>query len=142
MTNKTFVCFSLSHFIYTRDVIVSFITEFLCSSSQAGWAHTVFWRANQWVMIHMFHCRMVLTYYMWWVTVTNWEELNTYVALPQRVLFLSGLAMLTFIINPIWTHKKTLQLLNPVDWNFDNKPAPINGATEGQSKASLKPHAN
>lgn len=112
------------------------------SSLQAGWARTLFWRANQWVMIHAFHCRMVLTYYMWWVALTNWGELYTHVALPQLVLFFTGLALLTLIINPIWTHKKTMQLLNPVDWNFGNKSAPANGATQGQSDGSVKPHTS
>lgn len=109
---------------------------------KAGWARTVFWRANQWVMIHMFHCRMVLTYYMWWVTLTHWEGINTHVALFQRLIFFSGLALLTFIINPIWTHKKTMQLLNPVDWNFGNKLAPVNDIAENQSGVSRKPHKN
>ena len=86
----------------------------------------------------MFHCRMVLTYYMWWVTWCQWEEFNLYVALPQRLLFLTGLALITVLINPIWTHKKTMQLLNPVDWNFSNKPAPLNGPTMDQAK----PHTN
>ncbi|TKS86415.1 Protein CLN8 [Collichthys lucidus] len=88
-------------------------------------------------MIHAFHCRMVLTYYMWWVILTYWGELTTHVAVPQLVLFFTGLALLTFIINPIWTHKKTMQLLNPVDWNFGNKPAPVNGAMQGDSPTNL-----
>ncbi|MEQ2182303.1 hypothetical protein GOODEAATRI_020890 [Goodea atripinnis] len=71
---------------------------------------------------------MVLTYYMWWIALTHWEGINTHVALIQRLIFFSGLALLTFIINPIWTHKKTMQLLNPVDWNFGNIPAPVNGS--------------
>lgn len=112
------------------------------SPQQAGWAHTLIWRANQWVMIHMFHCRMVLTYYMWWVTLTHWEEISTHVALPQRLLFFTGLSLLTLIINPIWTHKKTMQLLKPVDWNFGNKPATLNCAAEGQSGVSVKLHAS
>ncbi|KAM6912545.1 protein CLN8 [Xenentodon cancila] len=136
---------SQGHYLAMVTLLLEMSTPFTCISwmlLKAGWAHTLFWRANQWVMIHMFHCRMVLTYYMWWVAVTHWEELNTYVALSQRLLFFSGLALLTFIINPIWTHKKTMQLVNPVDWNFGNNPAPINGAGEGQSKVSVKPHAN
>lgn len=82
---------------------------------------------------------MVLTYYMWWITITHWGELWTYAAPAHFVLFLTGLALLTFIINPIWTHKKTMQLLNPVDWNFGNKAVPLNGATQGYS---VKPHAS
>nr|XP_020470246.1 protein CLN8 isoform X2 [Monopterus albus] len=132
---------SLGHFLPMVTLLLEMSTPFTCISwmlLKAGWAHTLFWRVNQWVMIHMFHCRMVLTYYMWWVSLTNWGELNTHMALPPRLLYFTGLALLTFIINPIWTHKKTMQLLNPVDWNFGNKPAPLNGPSE----VSVKPHAS
>ncbi|XP_041668075.1 protein CLN8 [Cheilinus undulatus] len=136
---------SLGHYLPMVTLLLEMSTPFTCISwmlLKAGWAHTLFWKANQWVMIHTFHCRMVLTYYMWWVTINYWGELSTHVALPQLLLFFTGLALLTFIINPIWTHKKTMQLLNPVDWNFGNKPAPANGSPKGQSEVSVKPHDN
>lgn len=85
---------------------------------QAGWSETLFWKLNQWLMIHMFHCRMVLTYHMWWVCFWHWGHLVSSLYLPHFTLFLVGLALLTLILNPYWTHKKTQQLLNPVDWNF------------------------
>lgn len=136
---------SLGHFLPMVTLLLEMSTPFTCISwmlLKAGWARTLFWKANQWVMIHMFHCRMVLTYFMWWVTLTHWGEISTHVALPQRIVFFTGLALLTLIINPIWTHKKTMQLLNPVDWNFGNKPAPGNGTLKGQSEVSVKPHAS
>ncbi|XP_044021636.1 protein CLN8 isoform X2 [Siniperca chuatsi] len=136
---------SLGHFLPMVTLLLEMSTPFTCISwmlLKAGCACTLFWRANQWVMIHMFHCRMVLTYYMWWVALTHWGELSAHVALPQLLLFFTGLALLTFIINPIWTHKKTMQLLNPVDWNFGNKPTSLNGTTEGRSEVSVKPHAS
>lgn len=132
---------SLGHYLPMVTLLLEMSTPFTCISwmlLKAGWAQSFFWKANQWVMIHMFHCRMVLTYYMWWVTWSHWEEFNINVVLPQRLLFLIGLALLTLLINPIWTHKKTMQLLNPVDWNFKNKPVPLNGPTVDQSK----PHTN
>lgn len=136
---------SMGHFLPMVTLLLEMSTPFTCISwmlLKAGWARTLFWKANQWVMIHTFHCRMVLTYYIWWVTLNNWEELSAHVALPPRLVFFTGLTLLTLILNPIWTHKKTMQLFNPVDWNFGNKPAPLNGATEGRSKVSVKPHAN
>uniref|UniRef100_A0A8C6Q047 CLN8 transmembrane ER and ERGIC protein n=4 Tax=Nothobranchius TaxID=28779 RepID=A0A8C6Q047_NOTFU len=136
---------SQGHFLGMVTLLLEISTPFTCISwmlLKAGWAHTLFWRANQWVMIHMFHCRMVLTYYMWWVSATHWKEINTHVALPQRLIFFSGLTLLTFILNPVWTHKKTMQLLNPVDWNFSSKPASLNGATGDRSGLSSKQHVN
>lgn len=85
---------------------------------QAGCAHSRLWRLNQWAMVHLFHCRMVLTYHMWWVCLGHWGRLARSLFLPHLALFVVGLALLTLLINPYWTRKKTQQLLNPVDWNF------------------------
>ncbi|KAG7465810.1 hypothetical protein MATL_G00157680 [Megalops atlanticus] len=118
---------SLGHYLPMVTLLLEMSTPFTCISwmlLKAGWSRTLFWKANQWVMIHMFHCRMVLTYYMWWVSWCHWEAISRHVALPQRLLFFTGLALLTVLINPVWTHKKTMQLLNPVDWNFSNKQVP------------------
>ncbi|XP_066568460.1 protein CLN8 isoform X2 [Amia ocellicauda] len=120
---------TVGHFFPMVTLLLEVSTPFTCISwmlLKAGWAKTLFWKANQWLMIHLFHCRMVLTYYMWWVSWCEWDAMMENIPLPQRLLFFSGLALLTVVINPIWTHKKTLQLLNPVDWNFGNKPVPKN----------------
>uniref|UniRef100_UPI003AAB158F protein CLN8 n=1 Tax=Centroberyx gerrardi TaxID=166262 RepID=UPI003AAB158F len=141
----TVVWDSLGHYLPMVTLLLEMSTPFTCVSwmlLKAGWARSLFWRVNQWAMIHMFHCRMVLTYYMWWVSWSHWGEISTHVVLPQRLLFFTGLALLTVLINPIWTHKKTMQLLNPVDWNFDNKPAPLNGPTAERAEVSVKPHAS
>ncbi|XP_067223529.1 protein CLN8 [Chanodichthys erythropterus] len=131
------------HFLPMVTLLLEMSTPFTCISwmlLKAGWAKTLFWKANQWIMIHMFHCRMVLSYYMWWVCWSHWEEMNTHIPLFQRLLFFIGLFLLTFFLNPIWTHKKTLQLLNPVDWNFDNMPTPENGPIQDQARH--KSHAS
>ncbi|XP_052000859.1 protein CLN8-like [Xyrauchen texanus] len=137
------MCDWLGHFLPMVTLLLEMSTPFTCISwmlLKAGWSKTLFWKANQWIMIHMFHCRMVLTYYMWLVSWNHWEEMNTHIPLAQRLLFFTGLFLLTFFLNPIWTHKKTMQLLNPVDWNFGNKLAPENGPIEDQ--AQCKPHAS
>lgn len=90
---------------------------------QAGHSDSLLWRLNQWVMVHLFHCRMVLTYHMWWVCLGHWDLLARSLFLPHLALFVVGLALLTLIINPYWTQKKTHQLLNPTDWNFASRHA-------------------
>lgn len=97
---------------------------------QAGWSDSLFWKLNQWLMIHMFHCRMVLTYHMWWVCFWHWDGLLRSLYPPHLALFLVGLSLLTLVINPYWTHKKTQQLLHPVDWNFA-QPAPRSSRPAG-----------
>lgn len=109
------------HYLAMTTLLLEMSTPFTCVSwmlLKAGWSDSLFWKVNQWLMIHAFHCRMVLTYHMWWVCFTHWDALLSNLFLPHFALFLSGLALLTLIINPYWTHKKTQQLLNPVDWNF------------------------
>lgn len=103
------------HYLAMVTLLLEMSTPFTCIS---GMLLKAGWKVNQWLMIHMFHCRMVLTYHMWWVCFWYWDALVGSLDLPHFALFLSGLALLTLIINPYWTHKKTQQLLNPVDWNF------------------------
>ncbi|KAM5264087.1 protein CLN8 [Ctenodactylus gundi] len=109
------------HYLPMVTLLLEMSTPFTCVSwmlLKAGWPRTLLWKVNQWLMIHMFHCRMVLTYHMWWVCFCHWDRLLDSLYLPHFALFIMGLALLTFILNPYWTHKKTQQLLNPVDWNF------------------------
>ncbi|XP_077395026.1 protein CLN8 isoform X2 [Festucalex cinctus] len=136
---------SMGHFVPMVVLLLEMSTPFTCISwmlLKAGWARSMFWKANQWVMIHMFHCRIVLTYYLWWTSINNWEVINKHFPLALRIIFFVGLLLLTFIMNPFWTYKKTMQLFNPVDWNFGNKPAPENNQTEDQADVTVKPHAS
>ncbi|XP_074845014.1 protein CLN8-like [Carettochelys insculpta] len=85
-----------------------------------GYANTLFWKANQWVNIHIFHCRMVVAYHMWWVCISNWNDVVENLGLPYFVIFFMGLSTLTVILNPYWTYKSTQQLFGSADRNFPN----------------------
>lgn len=114
------------HYLAMATLLLEMSTPFTCVSwmlLKAGWSGSVWWRLNQWLMVHMFHCRMVLSYHMWWVCLRHWAALRASLYPPHLALFLVGLGLLTLVLNPYWTHKKTQQLLNPVDWNFE-QPAP------------------
>ncbi|KAM4692887.1 protein CLN8-like [Discoglossus pictus] len=78
---------------------------------KAGLSKTLLWKLNQWVIIHVFHCRMVLTYHLWWVCFCNWEHFMNSVPHVYLTIYLISLAILTLLLNPFWTHKKTIQLL-------------------------------
>lgn len=109
------------HYLAMTTLLLEMSTPFTCVSwmlLKAGWSDSLLWKLNQWLMIHMFHCRMVLTYHMWWVCFWHWDALCNSLYPPHFALFLLGLALLTLVLNPYWTNKKTQQLLNPVDWNF------------------------
>ncbi|XP_037097356.1 protein CLN8 [Syngnathus acus] len=136
---------SMGHFVPMVVLLLEMSTPFTCISwmlLKAGWARSLFWKANQWMMIHMFHCRIVLTYYLWWVSFKNWGAINNNFPLALRLIFYIGLGLLTVVMNPFWTYKKTMQLFNPVDWNFGNKPAPGNNTKEDQADVAAKPHVS
>ncbi|XP_028907917.1 protein CLN8 [Ornithorhynchus anatinus] len=128
------------HYLAMITLLLEMSTPFTCISwmlLKAGWADCLFWKLNQWLMIHMFHGRMILTYHMWWVCFWNWDGLVDSLLAPHLALFVVGLALLTVIINPYWTHKKTQQLLTPEDWNFTN-PGSKNGQTEKVNGLALQ----
>ncbi|KAM9316582.1 protein CLN8 [Gastrophryne carolinensis] len=116
------ICYNtVGHYLPMMALLLEMSTPFTCLSwmlLKAGMSHTLFWKVNQWVMIHMFHCRMVLLYRAWWLFYSSWDHLVSVMPFSYIVIFLFGLAALTFI-NPYWTYKKTQQLHTPVDWNFD-----------------------
>ncbi|XP_078398019.1 protein CLN8 [Cetorhinus maximus] len=129
---------NVGHYLPMMILLLEMSTPFTCISwilLKAGFAHILLWKLNQWLMIHMFHCRMILTYHIWWVCWQNLDRIKLHVPVPQAMLFFSGLFLLTFIINPHWTRKKTLQLLNPVDWNFAKE---ISGRANGETNKVLK----
>uniref|UniRef100_A0A8D0GJE0 CLN8 transmembrane ER and ERGIC protein n=1 Tax=Sphenodon punctatus TaxID=8508 RepID=A0A8D0GJE0_SPHPU len=120
------------HYIPLMGMLLEMSTPFTCISwmlLKVGWANTTFWKANQWLMIHMFHCRMMLTYHMWWVSISNWNAIVENLGLLHSVVVFTGLGGVTVILNPYWMYKKTQQLLSPVDWNFANTTVK-NGSSE------------
>lgn len=109
------------HYLAMTTLLLEVSTPFTCISwmlLKAGCSDSLLWKANQWLMVHMFHCRMVLTYHMWWVCLQHWAALAGSLHPAHLALFLTGLSLLTLLLNPYWTHKKMQQLFIPVDWNF------------------------
>ncbi|KAM8952350.1 protein CLN8 [Pelodytes ibericus] len=120
------ICSTTGHYLAMLVLLLEMSTPFTCISwmlLKAGWSDTLFWKANQWVMIHMFHCRIVLTYHIWWICFCNWDNLVNSTPKPFIAFFITGLALVTFVMNPYWTHKKTHQLLSPIDWNSETSTA-------------------
>ncbi|XP_026551004.1 protein CLN8 [Pseudonaja textilis] len=112
------------HYIPLMGMLLEMSTPFTCMSwilLKAGRANTFLWKASQWIMIHMFHCRMMLTYHMWWVCLSNWNAVMENLGFLYFTVLLTGLSAVTFVLNPYWTYKKTLQLSSPVDWNFSDR---------------------
>ncbi|KAG8581813.1 hypothetical protein GDO81_007814 [Engystomops pustulosus] len=133
------ICSTAGHYLPMVTLLLEMSTPFTCISwmlLKAGWSQTLFWKVNQWIMIHMFHCRIVLTYHLWWVSLYNWDRLVRSVSVLYVAFFIVGLTLVTFILNPFWTFKKTQQLLTPVDWNFE--PASKKSSREGNGRIGMK----
>ena len=77
---------------------------------------TLLWKANQLLLIHVFHLRSVFECVMIYEVYLNWIHC---VNMPVLLFItqIGGLFVVTFILTPYWTYKKTAQLFDPVDWS-------------------------
>ncbi|XP_032654141.1 protein CLN8-like [Chelonoidis abingdonii] len=111
------------HYLILVGLLLEMSSPSTCLSHvllKTGYANTFLWKANQWVLIHMFHCRMVLSYHMLWVCISNWNDVVDNMGLPYFIVFFMGLSIFTLIINPYWTYQITERFFRLVDGNSSN----------------------
>nr|XP_014436421.1 protein CLN8-like [Pelodiscus sinensis] len=109
------------HYLPLMGLLLEMSTPSLCIYwllRRTGYANTLLWKANQWVLVHMQHCRMVLIYHMWLVCISNWNDVVENLGPLHCIVFFTGLSILTLILNPYWIYRSTRWLFCPVDWNF------------------------
>ncbi|CAG5130788.1 unnamed protein product [Candidula unifasciata] len=87
---------------------------------KSGMGSTKYWLINQMILLHTFHLRSVVECYIWWLTFKEWSIIWKSMPWITFVTGYTALALFTFIATPYWGYKKTLQLANPVDWNFES----------------------
>ncbi|KAM4042682.1 protein CLN8-like isoform 1-T2 [Anomaloglossus baeobatrachus] len=124
------ICSTAGHYLTIVSLLLEMATPFTCTSwilIKAGLSETLIWKLDQWFVIHLFHCRMFLTYHLWWVSLYNWDRLVTSVSVFYVTFFFVGLTILTFMLNPYWTYVKTMQLLTPVHSTSRKSPREGNG---------------
>ena len=48
------------------------------------------------------------------------------------VILYTQLVLVTCVMTPYWTYKKTVQMINPIDWNFEDseKTKQMNGSAK------------
>ena len=124
-----------THYFGIRGLILEMSTPFSClcwTLLKAGKAHTFLWKANQFLLVHTFHLRSMAECYIWYLTYTNWTRVWT--AMPGVMFFsmYTQLVLVTLIMTPYWTYKKSVQMVNPIDWNFESseKKEHINSNTK------------
>ena len=114
--------FESTHYFGTSGMILEMSTPFSClcwTLLKAGKAHTFLWKANQFLLVHTFHLRSVAETYFWYVTYRKWDRIWSAMPGVMFACLYTQLFLVTFIMTPYWTYKKTAQMMNPVDWNFE-----------------------
>ncbi|XP_059169446.1 protein CLN8-like [Physella acuta] len=115
------VVYESNYAIGCKGLILEMSTPFSCICYlllKAGMESSKLWTINQCVLIHTFHLRSVVECHLWYVGYQNWTEIYARMPLPIFVMMYTNLTLATFIMTPYWGYRKTQQLFNPVDWNF------------------------
>ncbi|GFR69802.1 protein CLN8 [Elysia marginata] len=110
-----------NHSFGTKALLLEMSTPFSCLCYvllKAGMEKSVLWKVNQIILVHTFHVRSVVECYLWYVTYNNWDYIVRDMPAVSFYLLYTTLSMVTFVMTPYWGYKKTQQLFNPVDWNF------------------------
>ncbi|KAJ8302269.1 hypothetical protein KUTeg_021256 [Tegillarca granosa] len=120
---STLMIVESSHFFGTKGLILEMSTPFsaICwTVLKAGKAHSLFWKANQFLLVHTFHLRSVVEFYLWYETYMHWDRIWDAMPAVLFTFLYVQLTLVTFVMTPYWTYKKTQQMITPVDWNFED----------------------
>ena len=113
-----------THFFAITILLNEMTTPFSCLCwvlLKAKMADTYAWKANQIVLVHLFHCRTLLEGYLYLMTYRHWNNIITNMPWSNFLLLYVGLTLAFFVLTPYWTYKKTKQLFKPEDWNHPEK---------------------
>ncbi|XP_066283819.1 protein CLN8-like isoform X1 [Branchiostoma lanceolatum] len=124
-----------THYFATNGLILEMSTPFsaLCwVLLKCGLADTTIWWLNQCVLVHSFHLRSVLEVFFWMETYRHWDHIWADMPTSMFVSFYTELTLVSLVMTPYWTYKKSAQLFNPIDWNFldAEKTKTTNGAAK------------
>ena len=86
---------------------------------KAGRERSRLWRANQFLLVHTFHLRSVVECLFWYISYRHWARIWALMPLPVFLTLYALLGLVSLVMTPYWTYKKTAQMINPVDWNFE-----------------------
>lgn len=122
------------HFFALSGFILEFSTPFSCICYcliKSGLSDTFLWKANQLILIHIFHVRSIVEWLMMYDFYYYWDDFKKMSVFWYTNTFL-GLFSLCIFLTPYWTYRKTEQFFNRKDWNAES------GEQSGASKKSKK----
>ncbi|KAK7089807.1 protein CLN8-like [Littorina saxatilis] len=97
---------------------------------KAGKERSFVWKANQFLLVHTFHLRSVVECMFWYITYHNWNTIWGTMPMSVFLALYVQLTLVSLVMTPYWTYKKTVQMINPVDWNFEKT---VNAANHPQT---------
>ena len=112
-----------NHFFSSSLIILEMSTPFSCICFcllKAKKADTFIWKANQMLLVHIFHLRSVIEFIGLYDTYKNWNHVKM---LPLLQIFsqVGGLVALAFYLTPYWTYRKTEQMISKSDFSIKEK---------------------
>ena len=108
------------HYFSMVGLLLEMTTPFSCFCwmfLKAKKAHLLIWKINQYILVHLFHCRTTVEGYTIYVIYSQWENMRTNMPGVICVFLYLQLSLQFTLLTPYWTYKKMMQLFNPVDWN-------------------------
>jgi hypothetical protein len=100
-----------AHYLAISTFIDEMSTPFSCICfclMKSNMTDSFLWKANQLVLIHVFHMRSMFEVFIICVVVKNFDAVRQLSTLYQANLYF-GLVMITLFLTPYWTYRKTEQ---------------------------------
>lgn len=123
MVFTTLMVLDCCHLIPCIGLILEMSTPFsaICwTMLKTGKSHTLFWKTNQFMLVHTFHLRSVVEFKLWYISYQNWEIIWSTMPLTIFCILYTELFLVTFVMTPYWTYKKTVQMVIPIDFDFEH----------------------
>ena len=123
------VVFQIHHFYGTTLPLLEMSTPFSCICYiflKMDKTDSFIWKANQLVLVHVFHLRSVFEVINFYELFRYWDMFKI---LPLGLLIVHtiGVVSTLFFLTPLWTYRKTKQL-------FDKKDLGSSSSSDGQKK--------
>lgn len=108
------------HYYILCGFIIEFSTPFSCICyclMKSKLENSLAWKANQLVLIHIFHMRTIVEWKMIYDLFYYWSEFGTKMSLVWQINTFIGLFSVGCFLTPYWTYRKTEQFFVRKDWN-------------------------
>ncbi len=128
-----------AHFFAVVGMLLEMTTPFTCLCwmlLKAKLSHHWIWKANQILLVHLFHCRTTVEGYFFFKSYYHWENIGANMPTAIMIMLYTQLTAQFFVLTPYWSYKKMMQLFNPVDWNhpdLQSEKLRLQASTNGHS---------